>query len=35
MKTRKVEKSDNHTKRLNWSSCKEAPYGNLDTSQQP
>ena len=27
--------SNNHTKRLNWSSFKEAPYRNLDVSQQP
>ena len=27
--------SNNHTKRLNWSSFKEAPYRNLYTSQQP
>ena len=27
--------SNNHTKRLNWSSFKEAPFWNLDTSQQP
>ena len=36
MKTTKVEKkNNNHTKRLNWSSFKEAPYRNLDMSQQP
>ena len=35
MKTKKVEKENNHTKRLNWSSFKEAPYRNLDVSQQP
>ena len=28
-------KSNTHAKRLNWSSFKEAPYGNLDMSQQP
>ena len=36
MKTKKVEKVitiDN--KKLNWSSFKEAPYRNLDMSQQP
>ena len=33
MKTTKVEKVINHTKRLNWSSFKEAPYRNLDMSQ--
>ena len=27
--------SNNHTKRLNWSSFKEAAYRNLDMSQQP
>ena len=27
--------SDNHTKRLNWSSFKEAPYKSLEMSQQP
>ena len=27
--------SNNHTKRLNWWSFKEAPYRNLDMSQQP
>ena len=27
--------SNNHTKRLNWSSFKEAPYRNFDMSQQP
>ena len=27
--------SNNHTKRLNWPSFKEAPYRNLDMSQQP
>ena len=27
--------SNNHTKRLNWSFFKEAPYRNLDMSQQP
>ena len=27
--------SNNHTKRLNWSSCKEAPYRNLDNESQP
>ena len=27
--------SNNHTKILNWSSFKEAPYRNLDMSQQP
>ena len=27
--------SNNHTKRLNWSFFKEAPYKNLDMSQQP
>ena len=25
----------NHTKRLNWSSFKEAPYRNLNMGQQP
>ena len=28
-------KSNAHTKRLNWWSFKEAPYGNVDMSQQP
>ena len=27
--------SNNHTKRLNWSSFKEVPYRNLGMSQQP
>ena len=27
--------SNNHTKNSNWSSFKEAPYRNPDTSQQP
>ena len=27
--------SNNHTKRLNWSFFKEAPYRNLGMSQQP
>ena len=27
--------SNNHTKRLNWLSFKEAPYRNPDTSPQP
>ena len=35
MKTKKVEKLINHTKKSNWSSFKEAPYRNLDMSQQP
>ena len=37
MKTKKAEKdiSNNHAKRLNLSSFKEAPYRNLDMSQQP
>ena len=36
MKTTKVEKVIiNYTERLNWSSFKEAPYRNLDMSQQP
>ena len=34
MKTKKVEKLILHTKRLNWSSFKKAPYRNLDMSQQ-
>ena len=29
------ENKESHTKRLNWSSFKEAPYRNPDTSQQP
>ena len=27
--------SNNHTKRPNWSSLREAPYRNPDMSQQP
>ena len=34
MKTNKVEKVIT-TQRLNWSSFKQAPYRNLDMSQQP
>ena len=35
MKTTKSRERNNHTKRLNWLSFKEAPYRNLDMSQQP
>ena len=29
------KESNDHTKRLNWSTFKEEPYRNLDVSQQP
>ena len=32
---KKSLESNNHTKRLNWSSFKESPYRNHDMSQQP
>ena len=32
--SKKSRESSNHTKRLNWSFFKEAPYRNPDTSQQ-
>ena len=35
MKTTKVEKGITTLKDLNWSFFKEAPYRNLDMSQQP
>ena len=35
MKTMKVEKVITTLNDLNWSSFKEAPYRNLDMSQQP
>ena len=35
MKTKKVDKVITTIKAVNWSSFKEAPYRNLDMSQQP
>ena len=34
IKKEESRESNNHIKRSNWSSFKEAPYGNLGMSQQ-